>query len=159
MTKKLVSSAKSYAKNVTKHVLRVASRSETTRDALDGVLKDTKKLKRSFRDPSTTKAREQAIRMTRNGRVAYNSKSYTEAEKFFKEAIEIDSTYALGYTYLGHTKYKQGQHVDAVKFWKKAIDAEPNSPAAAKARKKIQHVERLQTSVSEELEKRLRNHH
>lgn len=158
MSKKLVSKAKSYAKNITLHALRVAKRTETPRDAIKGLSRDTVKLKRAIKTATTPVSRKEAVDLTKAGREAYNHKNYKTAERIFREAIDVDPTYALAYTFLGHTMYKRGQTSSAVKFWNKAIEAEPNSPAAAKARKKIQHVEKSRLKTSSQISKRLRKH-
>lgn len=160
MSKGFFSSAKSYGKNLAKHVQRLTSKQESTVDALKGVVRDTKKLGKAAAGPKETMTdRKEAVHLTKNGRKAYNTKNYDAAEDFFRRAIIADKGYALGYTYLGHTLYQKKRQEEAVSYWNKAIQADPSSEAAAKARKKIGHVEKSEKKCIEELEDMVRRSH
>lgn len=158
MKKGFIGSAKSYTKNVGKLLVRVATRKKPPSEALEQLKKDTRKLKHTLtRREGPTGNRKEAARFVEDGRQAYNGGHYNRAESYFKRALIEDDSNAWAFTYLGHSKYKQGRRDEAVAFWERAIECEPDSDAARKARKKLQHVAKTKHRVAHELEDRLRN--
>ncbi|MBI4556473.1 MAG: tetratricopeptide repeat protein [Candidatus Hydrogenedentes bacterium] len=155
MVKSVFSNAKTFAKNVGKHVGRVILRRETTGDAIEEVRRDAQKMRTSVRDVAGKGDRKSAAHLTEEGRCSYNVKDYVSAEEFFRQAIRVDEKYALAYTYLGHTLYKKGKFRDAATMWRRAIVLEPDSDAAAKARRKLQHLEHAEERFKHQVEDRL----
>jgi len=140
MSNGLWPNTKTFAKNVWLRVHGVLTHRFSVRDALNGMRRDGKKLRRTLA-PSDSKRRE-ATHVAEKARRAYNKKDYVRAEKGFRKAIAADPGYALAHTYLGHCLYQLGRLDDAVGSWRRAIEAEPNSDAAQSARKKIGHVQK-----------------
>lgn len=159
MSKGILRSTKSYVKNAGIHVWRVITRVESVGDALDGVRKDTSKLRgaASRHERPSRADQSEAKRLLNEGRQAYNGGDYEKAEKFFRASLIEDKRYAWAMTYLGHSLYKQNRRDDAVEAWNKAVDLAPDSDAAAKARKKLQHVAKQQTRLHRELDERIRD--
>jgi len=138
MSKGILRSVKTYAKNIGKHVGSIATRKESPVKAASALLRDTKKLKRAAMGKGEkTGDRRSATRLVKDGRAAYNAGGYEKAEEKFRSAIVADKTYALAYTYLGHSLYKQGRTSDAASYWRMAIQTEPDSEAASKAMNKL----------------------
>lgn len=156
MSKNILKSAKTYAKNLAKHAGRVAKRQEHVKDAIAGAAADGKRLRHTIERANRPARRKQAARLTEEGRQNYNNRDYTGAEETFRDAARTDPMYALAYTYLGHSLYQQGRMSEAIAAWRKAIEAEPGSRAANKAEKKIHHVEHSKESIVEMLQERLK---
>ena len=155
MPKKLISSAKSYAKNLSKHVGRVVTRRESAQEAWNQTARDTKKLKRALQAVGHGAQHDEAIRLVKRGRREYNRGDYEEAEREFREAIRTDKRCALAYTYLGFSLYKQNRVKAAVRYWEQAIEISPDSEAAEKARKKIAYVNRRSSDAKAWIRDRL----
>ena len=158
MPKGLVSTAVTYAKNLTKHARRVATGAESAKAAMAGLSRDTKKLKHKLAGPKGEGDHRRSAKMAERGRAAYNRKEYEKAEERFRLAIIEDPEYALPRLYLGDALYKQGRLDEAVSCWKHTIRAAPRSDEAAKARQKIDHVEANMRSVVSQMERKLRGH-
>lgn len=157
MAKGFLGSAKSYTKNLGKLFWRVATREEAASDVLDHLKRDTQKLKHSMERRDSSKGNHKAAsRLVDDGRLAYNGGHYGQAEDYFRRALIEDHTYTWAYTYLGHSLYKQGRRDEAVVEWERAIKCDPDSDAANKARRKIQHVEKSKYRTAQELEERTR---
>ena len=99
----------------------------------------------------------EAKRLMNAGRDFYNGKNYEKAEQHFRRALIEDDQYAWAMTFLGHTLYKQNRHTEAVHAWELAVEMDPDSDAASKARRKLQHVEKQDIKLREDLNDRLRN--
>jgi len=155
MGKGFFSSAKSYAKNIGKHVGWLIVRREGPRQAMRGLAQDSKKLGRSLKRATTTGDHDEAIRLVRKGRELYNGGLFEDAERVFRDAVRADKHCALAYTYLGHALYKQERVKAAVTLWNKAIDAAPGSDAAEKARRKIAMVDGQKRTIKKWVEERL----
>lgn len=91
------------------------------------------------------------------GRRAYNKKHYNSAIDAFHTAIEYDPHEALGPYFLGLAYYKQQKTNEAVAAWRRAVDADPDSEAAEKARRKIDYVQSHMTRVADELKRHIRH--
>lgn len=156
MRKDFSASAKTYLGNMGRYVRRIVHGEATAREALTGIARDTKKLKHAARTRGDDEDQREAKKLIEHGRRAYNEKDYKAAESMFKRAHLADPNNALALTYLGHTAYKLGNAPEAVQFWKRAIATEPDSPAADKARSKLDHTDRLTRDTVEKLEQRLR---
>ncbi len=156
MPKDLGLTARTYVKNLGKHVQRFVLRKESVRDALNGVSKDTKKVAHAFGKATETEHHKDAVQLVERGRRTYNNHDYERAEEVFRQAVMADHGYALAHTYLGHALYQQGRVKEAVASWRQAIAADPGSSAAIKAQKKIHHVERSAEKVVDSLAARLR---
>jgi tetratricopeptide (TPR) repeat protein len=150
MGKKIFGRAATYAKNMGIHVSRLIHREETAGDALGRVARDTKKLGRALvgkKEPSGD--HQDAARLVKDGRDAYNAHNYQVAEEKFRSAIVIDKNYALGYTYLGHTLFKQGRTREATGYWRQAVQLDPDSKAGAKAMQKLRMMDKKREAVNE----------
>ena len=156
MAKGFLASAKSFAKNLTKRMGRVATGTESAKVAFEGVTRDTAKLKRALAGPKTTEDRHQAVELAREGRTAYNKKEYEAAHTCFQEAIACDRSYPLAHLYLGHTLYQMGRLSEAVASWERVIQCDPASKEATRAQRKIHHVAKHTEKVVEHLETRLK---
>lgn len=146
-----------FCRNLFKHLHRVLLRQQAFAEAKAAVMRDAQKLARSagIKAPSQGN-RNKAVHLTRQGRHAYNTRQYSEAEKLFEQAADADPSYALAYTYLGHSRYKLGRQREAEAAWQKAADIEPDSEAASKARKKLQHSARATSRTVDSLIERLK---
>ncbi len=146
-----------YSRNLMSHLALVLRRRETVAEAMAAVRRDTQKLARTTGIAAHTAGnRKDAVRLTRKGRQAYNSRQYAAAQNLFEQAIDADPSYALALTYLGHTFYKQGQQRLAEAAWKRASNIDPDSEAASKARKKLQHTARATSKTIDGLVDRLK---
>ena len=156
MPKGLVSSAVTYARNLTKHAKRVATGAESAKEAMTGLSRDTKKLKHKLAGSKGEDDHRRSAKLTERGRAAFNHREYEKAEEKFRLAIIEDPDYALPRLYLGHALYKQGRLDEAVSCWKHTIRVAPRSDEAAQARQKIDHVALSMHSVASQLERKLR---
>jgi len=156
MGKDFSASAKTYLGNMGRYVRRIVHGETTARDALTGIARDTKKLTHAARTKADDEDQRESKRLTEHGRKAYNEKDYKTAESLFKRAHMADPNNALALTYMGHAAYKLGNAHEAIQFWKRAIATDPNSPAADKARSKLEHTQRLTRDTVDQLEQRLR---
>ena len=158
MAKGFLSSAKSFAKNVAHHTRGLVKGEESVRDALSGVGRDSKKLKRTIQG-SGKKENENTQRadaLVKKGRERYNTKDYAAAEMCFREALTEDAHQIWALLYLGHTFYQQGRAAEAIAAWQRAYAEDPVSDAGLKAQRKIQHVEKATSKTVKELQERLR---
>ncbi len=157
MPKNLFTNARSYAKNVGKHVGRIATRSESVREAVTGVSRDTLKMKRALSGDKQSKVdRKRATQFLKRGREEYNHRRYEQAETYFRQAIFHDPKAVLAHLYLGHSLYKLGHHDKAVRSWEQVIENEPGSAEATKAKRKIRHVEKRREDVVKQLATRIK---
>jgi hypothetical protein len=147
MSRGLISSVKAYMKNSVIHVWRIIARKETARQAAERMSRDRIKLHRAMEGRSKNKGREEAKKLIKAGRQAYNDRLYERAEQKFRDAIALDNSLALAYTYLGHTLYKLDRMEEAVRYWTRAVELSPDSEAASKARKKLMMAERKMNEV------------
>ena len=150
MSKGILRSVKTYAKNIGKHVGSIATRKESPIKAASALLRDTKKLKRAAvgKKKGRSGDRRSATRLVKDGRRSYNATDYEKAEEKFRSAIVADKSYALAYTYLGHSLYKQGKMRDAASYWRMAIQTEPDSEAATNAMKKLKLLDKQKEEVN-----------
>ena len=110
--------------------------------------------------PAEAKAfedRRRARAWLEKGRRAYNKKHYTHAIDAFHTAIEYNPHDAHGHYFLGLAYYKQQKTNEAVAAWRRAVDADPDSEAAEKARRKIEYVQSHMTRVADELKRRIKH--
>ena len=98
-----------------------------------------------------------AAKALNKGRKEYNEKRYGKAEELFREATELDERYALAHYFVGLAMYKVDDADAAVRSWKRAIEVDPNSEAASKAERKIDHVRMRASEVVDYLKERVRN--
>jgi tetratricopeptide (TPR) repeat protein len=146
-----------FNRNLVRHLHCVLRRRQTFAEAKAQVKRDAQKLARRAGIGAPPEGnRRKAVHLSRQGRHAYNTRQYSEAEKLFEQAADADPTYALAYTYLGHSLYKQGRQKEAEAAWQKASDVEPDSAAASKARKKLQHSARATSRTVDSLIERLK---
>ena len=155
MPKGFISSARSYVKNVWGHTKLVATREETISAAFGDLARDVKKLKATVVDIDVEGAHGKAVQLVKAGQRKYNAQDYVTAEKCFRSATFEDPHYALAVTYLGHSLYKLGRTQEAVHAWQRAIEIDPDSYAAKRARRKLQHVQTGEAKLISELEERL----
>lgn len=160
MAKGLFSTAKTYAKNAGIHFGRVITFREKPGDALKAMRRDARKVSYSITKGKTAVPgnRRAASKLLEDGRQAYNGGNYSKAEDYFRRAIIEDETYGWAHTYLGHALYKQSRLTEAVAAWRGAAEVDPESDAARKARKKIQHVERSNFRAAADADQRLRDY-
>ena len=155
MAKGFKQALKTFGRNVTTHVKRVAISRENTLEALSGVAKDAQKLRHSLTKAGRSEDTGLARTLTEKGRKAYNKKNYSRAEDYFRNALKSDHLYPLAHAYLGHTLYKLGQHVEATHAWRQAIAVDPKSEGAAKAAKKLQDLENKTKKTVSDLERNM----
>ncbi len=91
------------------------------------------------------------------GRKEYNQKRYGKAEECFREATELDDSYALAHYYVGLSMYKVDDLSAAARSWKRAIEVDPKSEAASKAQQKLDHVRSKASEVVDYLQERIKN--
>ncbi len=91
----------------------------------------------------------------KKGRQSYDAGEYELAEKHFRQALLLDSTYTRAYSDLGQALYKQGRTQEAVTYWQKIVDQEPGTEAADKARHRIAKVYKEKRAVSKWIDKHL----
>jgi TolA-binding protein len=148
MSKGILRSVKTYAKNIGKHVESIATRKESPVKAASALVRDTKKLKRAAMGKKERSGdRRSATRLVKDGRRSYNAGDYAKAEEKFRSAIVADKSYALAYTYMGHSLYKQGKTGDAASYWRMAIQTDPASEAASKAMNKLKVLDKQKEEV------------
>ena len=156
MTRRLLSSAATFAKNVTKHAQRVVAGQETPSEAWAGLTKDARKLKHALKETTLSPGQKESADLLSEGRHAYNDKDYVKAEAFFRQALVADAANCSAQTYLGHALYKQGRATEAAMAWQRAINIAPTWEAAEKARQKLLHLQKKKDTTVEHLEERLR---
>ena len=131
---------------------------ELLQDFRRGATRLLRRLKRLR--PAEKKAFEDSRRARawlEKGRRMYNKKHYHNAMEAFRTAIEYDPQDALGHYFLGLAYYKQEKTNEAVAAWRRAVDADPDSEAAEKARRKIEYVQSHMARVADELKRRIRH--
>ncbi|HIJ65794.1 MAG TPA: tetratricopeptide repeat protein [Candidatus Hydrogenedentes bacterium] len=156
MGKRFGKSAKSYARNLGIHLRRVVTRQESPGEALTEVSRDSKKLGHALKKGRTKHYRSRAVDFAKRGREAYNAKDYASAAKLFRRAVRADEGYGLARLYLGNALYKLDSLREAMMAWEAAIEFDPGSDAAAKARRRLQHVGDKRLKVLERLQDRNR---
>jgi len=156
VSKNILSSAATFAKNVGLHTRLIFSREETPGEAWAEITKDAQKLKRVIVKAGVPAIDSEAEQLVEEGRRAYNVKDYDKAEKFFRQALVADSNHCMAHTYLGYTLYKMGRLGEAEACWNRAIDVAPTLKAGDKARQKLLHLQRKKKQVVSDLEDRLR---
>jgi len=146
MAKKLLTGAKTFAKNVRFHAKRVVGRHESAGEALEMLRQDSKKLANMLTPPEVLpETHKHAQKLLDKGRKRFNAKDYEAAEKLFRSALAEDPGCGWACTFLGHALYHQGRHQDALAAWQRACEMDPTSDAGLKAKKKLKHVQRTQT--------------
>jgi len=157
MPRSLFQDIRTLAKNIAKHAGFVLSRRESVRHALSGVVSDAKKLRVHVGDQPGTDRRKEALKLVKQGRVAYNSKNDTQAEKLFRDAVAEDENCALAYAYLGNALYRQGRADEAELSWRRATMVEPASEGAEKALHSLQHLAKKKKAYMDRLDDKLRH--
>lgn len=156
MSKNILSSAATFAKNVGLHTRLLISREETPGEAWAEITKDAQKLRRVIVKAGATSSESEADQLVEEGRRAYNVKDYDKAERFFRQAIVADSNHCMAHTYLGYALYKMGRLGEAEGCWNRAIDVAPTLKAGDKARQKLLHLEKKKKQAVNDIEDRLR---
>jgi len=118
---------------------------------------DAKKLRVHVGDQHGTDRRKEALKLVKQGRVAYNSKNDTQAEKLFRDAVAEDENCALAYAYLGNALYRQGRADEAELSWRRATMVEPASEGAEKALHSLQHLAKKKKAYMDRLDDKLRH--
>lgn len=127
--------ARSYARNVKKHVQAVISGDETPRHALKRVRLHARRLGDKLLDESVD--HEKSARLTHKGRVYYKEANYAYAEDTLRQALQFDSGNAYAHLYLGLTLLKARRSVDGIGELQKVLEVDPQSKAADKARRAL----------------------
>ncbi|GMW01945.1 MAG: hypothetical protein AMXMBFR84_30810 [Candidatus Hydrogenedentota bacterium] len=152
MAKDIGKTVSTYAKNLGKHLKRLATRKEDAGDVLKGIAGDSRKLKRAIQSNRGPYDHQSAAKLLERGRKHYNEKDFARAEECFRKAILMDAEYALAHTYMGNVMYKKDLLREAVTYWTKAIDLAPFSDAAVKAESKLRRVNFKRDAVIQDLE-------
>ncbi len=63
------------------------------------------------------------------GNVYRNHGNSTEAEKYWKKALELNPKRPDAYNGMGWTTFEKGEYEKAVEFWRKALEINPKMPA------------------------------
>lgn len=155
MAKGFFKSLTTLGRNLLTHAFRVFTRRESARDAAGMLTRDTRKLSRSLTKAKGSGHRREATHLVEEGRQAYNLKQFGKAEDLFRQAIVVDTTCAIAYTYLGHCLHKQGRGPEALLYWQKAIEVDPDSDAASNARRKLQHARNERAGMEKWMGERL----
>lgn len=148
-------SARTFAKNIGKHVKRIVLRQESLGDAAAGIAGDSDKLVRAVKGSRKPGDHHRAARYVEKGRKAYNQKRYAVAEEAFRKALLEDAEYALAHCYMGSAMYKQDKLSEAIKYWTNAVKLAPGSDAAVRAEKSLMRVQVQKKNVIASLEERL----
>ncbi|GMV91364.1 MAG: hypothetical protein AMXMBFR82_11420 [Candidatus Hydrogenedentota bacterium] len=155
MKEHLSKTARTYAKNIGKHVKRVVFRQESLSDAAAGIADDSDKLLRAVKGSRKQGDHHRAARYVEKGRKAYNQKRYEAAEDAFRKALLEDAEYALAHCYMGSAMYKQDKLSEAIKYWTNAVKLAPGSDAAVRAEKSLSRVRVQRKNVITSLEERI----
>jgi tetratricopeptide (TPR) repeat protein len=147
--------AKTYAKNLGKHLKRVVLRQESVRDAASNIADDSNRLMRAVKGSRKPGDHHRAARYVEKGRKAYNQKRFPAAEEAFRKALLEDADYALAHYYMGAAMYKQDKLREALQYWTNAVKLAPGSDAALRAEKSLKRVHLQQKNVIAGLEERL----
>ncbi len=151
----LSKTAKTYTKNLGKHVKRILLGQESVRKAAADISRDSEKLAREVKSSKKRGDHHRAARLVEKGRKAFNQKRYAAAESCFHKAILEDVQYALAYYYLGSAMYKQERLREATYYWTKAMEAEPGSEAALRAEQSLRRISMHKKDVIASLEERI----
>lgn len=95
--------------------------------------------------------RKKAVKLTNKGRLEYNMGLYDMAARLFEKAIELYPRYQRALYFLGNAYYKQKKVKEALVKWRACIDVNPQDRIASTARRKIQHVAKLNRRLDEQL--------
>ncbi len=153
MARKLVVTLRRFAKNLALHTRSVITLKESLADAAKAIRSDSEKVRATVGDLSATSGKHRkAAKLAERGRNEYNQGRYSEAERYFRDAIIEDSHYVLPVTYLGHALYKQGKYGDAMGAWQRAYTLDPNSEEGQAAWRKMQGVKRKEKGAVSDLE-------
>lgn len=156
MARSLTHDLMTFAKNLWKRLKRVITLRETPMAALHGVAEDIHKLRHGVKKSRRSGDEKDARRMLEKGRRAYNEKRYTEAEGYLIRALEFDERMPWAHCFLGHTAYQMGKLEEAAAHWHRAVVCDPQSDAAAKARKKIEGLSAKRRETLQEMEMHVR---
>lgn len=81
--------------------------------------------------PSRTRDRRRAYERYLEGcRLDEDEASWPEAERAYREAIELDPTLSNAYTNLGNLRYRAGHPDEAERLYREALGVDPSQPEA-----------------------------
>jgi len=100
---------------------------------------------------SSSDNRKKATKLTQKGRLEYNMGLYDMAARLFEKALELYPRYQRALYFLGNTYYKQNKVEEALAKWRACIAVDPQAEIAATARRKIQHVAKLNRRLDDQL--------
>jgi tetratricopeptide (TPR) repeat protein len=95
--------------------------------------------------------RKKATKLTQKGRLEYNMGLYDMAARLFEKALEVYPRYQRALYFLGNTYYKQKKVKEALARWHACIGVNPKDPIASTARRKIQHIAKLNRRLHDQL--------
>jgi len=99
----------------------------------------------------TSADRKRATELVEKGRQEYNAGLYHLAVERFEKALQLNPGHQKALYFLGNAYYKEKRVGEAVAKWRACNERDPRSSIAGKARRRMQHVEKANRQLEQQL--------